>query len=188
MRYRYEVIATQRQGETALLPAHLQKSAGLKGLFEGRLGFASNEAAILWAADGPDPLFGFKYAVQRSTDKITAVARGGGKLKLGGIYVHRWFTIDAGAEAQFVELSKGAWPAFERDYDTEIFGLFAADRTGKDMTENATRMLLLTYYASHDVWEQSRNPTQEAFENFRKRHAITRHTIARSSFVSMTES
>lgn len=185
MRYRYDVLAMQRQADALLLPAHFERNGVPHALFTGlgALGFSSNEAVVLSDPDGPDLVFGAKGLASRVTDKISAVARGGGRVKTTGIYVHRWFTIDHGAEADFVALSEGAWPAFERDYDTTIYGLFAADRSARDMEEGATRMLLLTHYASHNVWEQSRNPTQEAFENFRKRHAITRATVARSSTV-----
>ncbi len=185
MRYRYEVLTMQRVADLALLTTHFERSGVPHALFSGAgaLGFSSNEAVVLSDPDGPDLVFGAKGLAARSADKISAVARGAGRVKTSGIYVHRWFTIDHGAENDFVALSQGAWPAFERDYDTTIFGLFAADRSARDMEEGATRMLLLTHYASHDVWEQSRNPKQEAFDNFRKRHAITRSTVARSSTV-----
>lgn len=181
MRYRYDTLTMNKQIDALVAPEHFAKAPDLLGFFNGALGFASIEAVVITGADGPDSAFGLKGLAHRATDKITAVARGGGRLKSGGIYVHRWFTIDHAAQEKFVELSKAAWPAFERDYDTTIFGLFAADRTAREMEEGAARMLLLTHYASHDVWEQSRNPKQEAFDNFRQRHAITRTTVARSS-------
>jgi len=182
MLYRYDVVTMQRQADVARLSGELEQSPP-HGLFTGALGFASTEAAILSNAERPDPLAGVAGIAARATDTLTPVARGEGALKKGGIYVHRWFVIDHGSEEKFIALSTSAWPAFERDYDTTIFGLFAAARSPAEIEAGAARILLLTHYASHDVWEKSRNPTQEAFENFRQRHAITRTTVARSSYL-----
>jgi len=43
--------------------------------------------------------------------------------------------------------------------------------------------LLLTYYASHGVWEESRHQTRDPNGLFAQRHALTRSTIGRSSLL-----
>jgi hypothetical protein len=95
--------------------------------------------------------------------------------------VHRWFTVDADSVCDFISLSNRAWLNFETSYATEIFGLFTAEATVQDAREGAGRLLLLTYYGSHGVWEESRDQTRDPEGLFAQRHALTRSTIGRSS-------
>src|SRR3569832_586314 len=125
------------------------------GLFQPQLGFGSNEAVVLLRR--PD----------------------GDVLKAGGIYVHRWITVDADSVGDFVALSNRAWMNFEGSYDTQIFGLFTAEATPADVREGAGRLLLLTWYASHGVWENSREQTRDPEGLFVKRHALTRTTVGK---------
>lgn len=159
------------------------------GLFQPQLGFGSNEAVVLlrWPDSSTrDRLRELDQAPGVSTlhpEKLTPTVRpaDGDGLKAGGIYVHRWFTVDADSVADFVSLSNRAWTNFEGSYDTQIFGLFTAERTAADVREGAGRLLLLTWYASHGVWENSREQTRDPDGLFVKRHALTRTTIGRSS-------
>ena len=161
------------------------------GLFQPQLGFASNEAVVLlrWPDSGKsDRLRELDQAPGVYTmhpEKLTPTVRpaDGELLKPGGIYVHRWFTVDADSVADFVSLSNRAWTNFEGSYDTQIFGLFTAERTPADLREGAGRLLLLTWYASHGVWENSREQTRDPEGLFAKRHALTRTTVGRSSLV-----
>ena len=97
--------------------------------------------------------------------------------------MHRWFTVDGDSVADFVSLSNRAWANFEGSYRTEIFGLFTAERTTQDVRDETGRLLLLTYYASHGVWEESRDQTRDPNGLFVQRHALTRSTIGRSSLL-----
>jgi hypothetical protein len=166
------------------------ESAGgeVLGLFQPQLGFGSNEAVVLlrWPGAGRDRLRELDQAPGVNTvhpETLTPTVRpaDGDALKAGGIYVHRWFTVDADSVADFVSLSNRAWTNFEGSYDTQIFGLFTAERTAADVREGAGRLLLLTWYASHGVWENSREQTRDPEGLFVKRHALTRTTIGRSS-------
>jgi hypothetical protein len=166
------------------------KAAGgeVLGLFQGQLGFASNEAIVLlrWPTAERDRLRELDRApgvVTMHPEKLVPTVRPAddGQLKRGGIYVHRWFTVDADSVADFVALSNRAWENFEGSYETKIFGLFTAETTVADLREGAGRLLLLTYYASHGVWENSREQTNDPAGLFVKRHALTRSTIGRSS-------
>ncbi len=172
----------------AAAPAIAAAGGEVLGLFQGQLGFASNEAVVLlrWPSAGRDRLRDLDQAPGVTTmhpELLTPTVRpaDGGALKTGGIYVHRWFAVDADAVADFVALSNQAWTNFEGRYDTEIFGLFAAERTAQDLRDGAGRLLLLTWYASHGVWEASRDQTRDPQGLFVKRHALTRATIGRSS-------
>jgi hypothetical protein len=158
------------------------------GLFQPQLGFGSTEAVVLlrWPDGGRDRLRELDQAPSVNTmhpEKLTPTVRpaDGDVLKPGGIYVHRWFTVDADSVGDFVSLSNRAWTNFEGSYDTQIFGLFTAEATPADVREGAGRLLLLTWYASHGVWENSREQTRDPEGLFVKRHALTRTTIGRSS-------
>jgi hypothetical protein len=153
--------------------------AGVIGLFQGQLGFASNEMVLL-SRDAPslERLRAAPGVQAIDAEVLTPTVRPGddAQLKRDGIYVHRWFTVDGDRVEDFVALSNKAWENFEGSYETEIFGLFtAAPRDG------AGRLLLLTWYASHGVWEASRDQTRDPAGLFVRRHALTRTTIGRSS-------
>lgn len=162
----------------------------LIGLFSPQLGFASNAAVALvrWP-DGVRRSLGAltdtPAVVDVSGDVLTPTVRPreGAALRPGGIWVHRWFTVDAGREADFVDLSNRAWARFEGAYDTEIFGLFTAAPTEDDLAAGQGRLLLLTWYASHGVWEASREQTIDPEGLFVKRHELTRSTVGRSSLL-----
>ena len=171
-------------------PAIERAGGEVVGLFQGQLGFASNEAVMLlrWPTAQRDRLRELDVApgvVAMHPQKLTPTLRPADDavLKRGGIYVHRWFTVDSDNAADFVALSGRAWAAFEGNYDTEIFGLFGAETTAEDLRTNAGRLLLLTHYASHAVWEGSREQTRDPQGAFAKRHELTRSTIGRSALV-----
>ena len=169
-------------------PAIAQAGGEVLGLFQGQLGFTSNEAVVLLRWPGHDRLRELDQApgvASLHPETLTPTVRpaDGAVLRKGGIYVHRWFTVGADNVADFVALSNQAWTNFEGSYDTEIFGLFTAERTAQDVREGAGRLLLLTYYASHGVWEASRDQTRDPQGLFVKRHALTRSTIGCSSLL-----
>lgn len=167
----------------------LRASGGeLLGLFAPQLGFASNEATLLlrWRNDSDADQFQIPAdtgGILRTRDRLVATARphSGQQLELGGIYVHRWFTIDADRIADFVDLSQRAWTQFEDSYDTKIFGLFEAATDAAERHEGTARLFLLTRYRDHSAWEASRTQTQDARGIFAQRHLLTRSTIGRSS-------
>jgi hypothetical protein len=165
---------------------HLRGIAGTSvlGLFQGQLGFSSNAAVVLLRAAPRDLVQGLArapgvVALQAETLMPTVRPADGKMLKSGGIYVHRWFTVDADRVDDFVALSNRAWENFEGSFDTEIFGLFTAAPSADDSRDG--RLLLLTWYASHGVWEASRDQTRDPDGLFVKRHALTRSTVGRST-------
>jgi hypothetical protein len=191
-RYDYLSVTLERgRPAWAAFAAHMREVAArdeMLGVFQGQLGFASNEAIVLVRGTGADG----QHALQKApgvigvhSETLTPTVRPteGAVLKQGGIYVHRWFTVDAASVGDFVALSNKAWENFEGSYETEIFSLFTADRLEQDLREGAGRLLLLTWYASHGVWEASRDQTRDAEGLFVKRHALTRTTIGRSALL-----
>ena len=171
-------------------PAMTTAGGEMLGLFQGQLGFSSNEAVLLlrWPTAARDRLREVDRApgvVMMHPEMLVPTVRPSDQdaLRKGGIYVHRWFTVDADQVDDFVALSNRAWTNFEGSYQTQIFGLFTAERTVQDLREGAGRLLLLTYYARHGVWEESREQTRDPNGLFVQRHALTRSTIGRSSIV-----
>ena len=98
----------------------------------------------------------------------------------GGVYVHNWFNIDASAVDEFLALSEEAWPDFEARFDARIFGLFLAEETEIDRSQDARRFLLMTRYRDLGEWQASRDPTSEAMKIFARRRELTRVSLARS--------
>lgn len=174
--------------------AGLDKAGGTPlGLFSSQIGWHAREAALLvgWTPDakGRDAAMaalakapGVKSA-ERHRLQATARPSAGDRPKPGGIYVHRWFVIATPALPEFLELSTTGWRDFEARFDTNIFGLFAAEPTAADKAAGQTRLLLLTRYKDHGVWEESRNPTTDAMAAFQRRQLITRDTWNASSLL-----
>ncbi|MFI4936239.1 MAG: hypothetical protein ACHP7N_16630 [Caulobacterales bacterium] len=163
------------------------------GVFVPQLGWAGSQAAVLIerAGDGESPAAravaqaSQAVACERWTLVPTVRPRPGDSLSAGGIYVHRWFEVESAAVDEFVALSGEAWPDFEGQFDARIFGLFTATPAGEATTAGLVRLLLITRYASHGVWEDSRDPTTSAMQTFARRAALTRRTQAASTLLAL---
>ena len=151
------------------------------GLFTPQLGWESAQAALLVQGSGGD-VGALPGVVGRQSWTLTPILRPRAEeaLKPGGIHVHRWFEVDAANAEEFVALSGHAWPDFEAGFDANIFGLFLAQPAPADRAS----LLLITRYASHGVWEDSRDPTTEAMQIFARRRALTRNTRAASTLLT----
>lgn len=170
--------------------ASLAGRATLVGLFAPQLGWSAHQAAILlrWPDHGSDrqtvttALVG-DVAMVRERHELTPTLRPTGRdaPKPGGIYVHRWFTVRESSLPEFLRLSAQGWSDFEQRFDANIFGLFRAEQTSADRTAGVVRLLLLTRYGSHAVWEASRDPTTAAMKSFARRQALTLDTGAVST-------
>jgi hypothetical protein len=172
------------KGAKALASADVE----LIGLFAPQLGFASNEAVLLLrrpTASAPLPDLETPHIASCRHDRLVPTVRphDNDTLKPGGIYVHRWFTIDGDRVSDFIDLSNRAWGGFEGSYETEIFGLFHAEPDASDRAAGAARLLLLTWYKNHAVWEASREQAHDTKSLFAQRHQLTRSTVGRSSLV-----
>jgi hypothetical protein len=165
------------------------KAAGgeVVGQWAPQLGWANDEAAVLvrWAGDRGDlsGITSLEGIAKSNVEHIAPTIRPGDADRpgAGGIYVHRWFEIEAGAEDEFVQLSSQGWAHFETLFDAKIFGLFRADPSAADRAAGASRLLLITRYGDHGVWEASRDPTTEAMQIFLRRQQLTRRSWAAST-------
>jgi hypothetical protein len=160
------------------------------GQFSPQLGWANNEAAVLVrrpdsAPADPTALAAPDLIASAKVIGLTPTLRPSDDAspKPGGIYVHRWFEVDAGAADEFVELSGQGWQRFEAQFDANIFGLLRAPPSAADVEARIIRLLLLTRYADHGVWEASRDPTSEAMQIFARRAQLTRRSWAASTLL-----
>jgi hypothetical protein len=168
------------------LAAHLRGVDGVVGQFAPQLGWANNRAAVLLRADvEPGALAVPDLVTEVRREQLTPTLRPTDERppRAGGIYVHRWFEVDAGAAEEFVELSGQGWERFEVQFDTEIYGLFRAAPSPSDSEAGIQRLLLLTRYADHGVWEASRDPSSEAMQIFARRQQLTRRSWAASTLL-----
>ena len=148
------------------------------------VGWASDETAVILVGTGSDELRAALdaggrdarplYPTARPTDDPPAVA--------GGVVALRWFDLAAADWDEFLELSVGAWPAFESSFDATILGLF---RVGDVEPPDATA-LLVTRYASLAVWEESRSvlaarsgSLAHSGRRFLRRHELIRRSVVR---------
>jgi hypothetical protein len=158
----------------------------LVGLFTGQIGVPSDEGIALSAWPGaarpgtPSPLFdGVADVRDVRRERLAATVRPTEPraLTLPGVYAHRWFELAEADWPEFLELSQGAWPAFERAYDAEIQGFFRS----LEVAPPRARVLLLTRYASLAEWSRSReavdDATRESARRFRRRHELTESTV-----------
>jgi len=164
------------------------------GLFTPQIGWRAREAALLvgWTpeAKGREAEIGalekLPSVAKVQRDRLVPTVRPmtADRPKPGGIYVHRWFVIGAQDQDEVVALSSEGWRDFEARFDANIFGLFAAERTAADKAVGVTRLLLITRYKDHGVWETSRDPTTDAMAAFMRRQKLTRDTWNASTLLT----
>ncbi|MBL8772066.1 MAG: hypothetical protein JNK30_11855 [Phenylobacterium sp.] len=178
----------------ARLPAIQAAGGEVLGLFTPQLGWVARQAALLvrWTPEARTrdaeirALMRGKALRQAQRGKLEATLRPApeDRPKGRGIYVHRWFVVKTADVPEFLELSSQGWTDFEKRFDTTIFGLFSAERTSRDIAGGVQRLLLITRYGDHGVWEASRDPSTEAMAAFRRRQLLTRDTWAASTLLS----
>ncbi|MDZ4372316.1 MAG: hypothetical protein U1C74_12945, partial [Phenylobacterium sp.] len=161
------------------------------GLFTPQLGWHAGQAALLvgWnsLATARETLVGelskLPGVASVKRERLDATARPGpaDRPRAGGIYVHRWFVIATPTLDEVVALSTQGWRDFEDKFDTNIFGLFKAAPSDEDTAGGLTRLLLITRYGGHGIWETSRDPSTEAMAAFARRQKLTRDTWAAST-------
>jgi len=172
-------------------PAITAAGGEVLGLFTPQIGWVARQAALLvrWAPDGKgrdgvvaglmrDKTVRF---AQRERIEPTSRPTATDSVRPGGIYVHRRFVVKVADVPEFLTLSQEGWRDFETRFDAHIFGLFTAERSSSDRQGGVTRLLLITRYKDHGMWEASRDPSTAAMAAFRRRSAITRDTWNASS-------
>lgn len=175
---------------TALAAAGAQ----MLGVFTPQLGWESQELAVVLRMNGENrslderaiaAIFAGPGVATRQRHRMTGTTRPkvGELPRPGGIYVHRWFEVRTADLAEFLKLSKEGWVDFEQRFAVNIFGLFEEVHE-KIRPERTTRLLLLTRYADHGVWEASRDPTTDAMKSFQRRQQLTLSSKAASTLLA----
>src|SRR5579859_819215 len=186
MEYNYfELRLNRDRASQRAVAEHVRTALGPQAVavFSPLLGFASNQLLVLTDARAPvEAVMRAPGVVSAERHPLSPTIRpaDGAKPAAMGVYVHNWFTIDAGGFDEFVKLSGEAWPDFEGHFETRIFGLFAAEPSKDDLMEGARRLLLMTGYRDLNEWQKSRNPAETARSAFARRRDLTRVSLARA--------
>jgi hypothetical protein len=184
--YNYYEVTVGREGNAQkALRDHLRQALGdhLVAVFSPSLGYATDQALVLTDAAATIGAVAAAPGVRSTTHEVlnpTTRPVDGARPKPGGIYVHRWLTIDAGAVDEFVALSNEAWVGFEGGFDTDVFGLFEAEASARDRKAGERRMLLMTHYRDFATWEASRKPDPKTAKAFARRRELTRVALPRA--------
>jgi len=153
------------------------------GVWHGLFGVASNELIVMVTGTS-----------ETNLDEITAPLAGIAEIRRSellintvrpvdtqpceqpGLYVFRFFDVLHKDVDEIVQLSNEAWKSFENvdDYQAEPQGLFCQ----RDLSDASGTMLLVTWYDGLGSWQTSRRPPDAARDNFRRRHDLTRSTVA----------
>ena len=153
------------------------------GVFAGLFGIASNELVVMAAASGVREVGEITGPVKCVADlqrarclANTVRPQTTDALERSGLYVFRFFDVYNKDVNEIAQLSLEAWATFEsaREYQAQPQGLFCE----QDLTAEQGKMLLVTWYDSLESWQTSRQPHPQARENFQRRRALTRRTIA----------
>ena len=167
--------ALRANDHAALRPARLW------GAFHGLFGVASNELIVVsyGDVDGVDAAIARTPGVtQVDTLLLEPTVRPTEDVPRtrAGLYVFRFFDVAHEDVDEIAALSFEAWKDFENvdAYDAVPQGLFRQ----RDVSAERGRMLLCTWYDGLNSWQASRTPPGRASENFRRRHLLTRGTIA----------
>ncbi|HXQ11221.1 MAG TPA: hypothetical protein VN805_09545 [Caulobacteraceae bacterium] len=192
----YAMLTLARGAPARQAFADRVRAAGLTGrgrragLFVAQLGWPAAEAALLAERggdednafrallDAPEVVSSISHALKPTVRPLPDAV-----LAPGGIYVHRWLEVNRSLVAEFIDLSARAWPGFEAQFDARIFGLFELTSEWEGSPVDSRHLLLVTRYASHGVWEESRDPTAEAMQTFARRAQITLSTRAASALL-----
>ncbi len=178
---------------SAIASAVAAAGGTLFGLWTGQIGLGANEGVLITAwpdlasldTSGQLATEGIEELVDQTAERLVATVRPESPepAAANGVYAHRWFDLAEANWPEFLQLSEAAWPDFESTYGARILGFFRS----LDVAPPRARVLLLTFYPSLAVWEQSRgegdtSPTARSLrQRFGRRHELTDSTIVRTT-------
>lgn len=142
------------------------------GVFQGLFGLASNELYLVVSSVTviSQQDLDSEFQIIESIDLIPTIRPTDHTRRTReGIYVFRWFDVMNKDVEEIAELSAKAWITFEEGFDTEVQCLFAE----QNQESKQGKMLLITWYQNLSVWQESRQPPEDARENFMRRHRLT---------------
>jgi len=158
-----------------LIPDLEKRGLVAYGVFQGLFGLSSNELYLVVSSEfavtaiSQQNLNG-EFQIVESINLIPTIRPTDHTRRTReGVYVFRWFDVMNKDIEEIAELSAKAWITFEEGFDTEVQCLFAE----QNRESKQGKMLLITWYQNLSVWQESRQPPEEARENFMRRHQLT---------------
>ncbi len=153
----------KRQPDVPAMHRHVEGWNGFVcGIFRGGMfGLRTNQISILSAWQRPEdaancyrPLSELNGYVVADHDCFTATVRPPepSRLDREGFYVIRWIRMNDSDVDEYTQLCLETWPAFEAAGNARCYGVFE-----RPEEKGISRLLMLTWYASMDAWETSRN-------------------------------
>jgi hypothetical protein len=192
--YEYRRIRVAPRSWRRVGPALHERAAAVEaaggkffGAFVGQIGLGANEGVVLTAwpdAAGLEKanvvVDGLDEVLESRVERLGATVRPTAPIPPTepGIYAFRFFEIRDESWPEFLELSEGAWPSFERTNGVRVLGFWRS----LDVEPPQARVLLLTWYPSLAVWERSRGHHEdtrtepEAWHRFLRRAELTDDT------------
>ncbi|MCZ6503370.1 MAG: hypothetical protein O6945_12740 [Gammaproteobacteria bacterium] len=155
-----------------LIPDLEKRGLVVYGVFQGLFGLASNELYLVVSSVTviSQQDLDSEFQIIESIDLIPTIRPTDHTRRTReGIYVFRWFDVMNKDVEEIAELSAKAWITFEEGFDTEVQCLFAE----QNQESKQGKMLLITWYKNLSVWQESRQPPEDARENFMRRHRLT---------------
>jgi hypothetical protein len=132
------------------------------GIFRGGMfGLKTNQIAIFSAWDSSSRATDCYSTIAQMPDTIvaeqfdmTVTVRPSEPTKIDreGFYVIRWIRMLSTDVDEYTRLCLETWPAFESFGTARCYGVFSRAEEG-----DVSKVLMLTWYASMDDWEKSRN-------------------------------
>ncbi len=193
--YEYRRIRVAPRSWRRVGPALHERSAAVEaaggvlfGVFVGQIGLGANEGVVLTAwperaalENARVVVAGVDEVIESRVERWTSTVRPVEPKppEAAGVYAHRFFELRDESWPEFLELSDGAWPSFERTNGVRVLGFWRS----LDVEPPQARVLLLTWYPSLAVWENSRGhrpdtkTEPETWQRFVRRAELTEDSV-----------
>jgi len=157
-----ENVDYKRQPDVASVRSHVEAVQGqCCGIIRGGMfGLATNQIALLSAWENTEITAAwFEQLAQQNEWQLSAQEQllptvrplAPEPMTRSGVYVIRWIRMQPDDIAEYTRLCLETWPRFEISTQSRCYGVFRpVENTG------IAKLLMLTWYASLDDWEKSR--------------------------------
>ncbi len=157
-----ENVDYKRQPDIEAIAGQIENSGGMNcGILRGGMfGLATNQIWVFSAWGHADASNAFINSIESDFDnnlieqgqlKATVRPTHTEKISREGIYVIRWISMNSLDIDEYTQLCLETWPRFEASAQARCYGVF---RPIEDQPKST--ILMLTWYATMDDWEKSR--------------------------------
>jgi hypothetical protein len=158
-----ENVDYKRQPDAESVLQCITKHGGmLCGILRGGMfGFATNQIWVFSAWENTDAIQkytptieGFDNYCTSAQEQLIATVRPAQAVFIDrpGIYVVRWIRMQSSDIDEYTQLCLETWPRFEENSQARCYGVFRPF----EKQEGVEKILMLTWYATLNDWEQSR--------------------------------